>query len=136
MRVTEVMTPKVKTITVDATVADAIDALTEWRISAMPVIERSGRPVGVISVREILRAESSWNGRLGGPASGQTPVREIMAPWPPTVGPELDLREAADNMLYFDVQRLFVTHEGALIGVVSQTDIVGAVARSGVQTPR
>jgi CBS domain-containing protein len=31
-------------------------------------------------------------------------------------------------MLYADVRRLFVEDEGALVGVVSQTDIVHAVA--------
>ncbi len=33
-------------------------------------------------------------------------------------------------MLYLEVQRLFVEETGALVGVISQTDIVGAVARA------
>jgi CBS-domain-containing membrane protein len=35
-------------------------------------------------------------------------------------------------MLYFDAQRLFVEEEGALVGVLSQSDVVGAVARTRV----
>jgi len=35
-------------------------------------------------------------------------------------------------MLYLEVQRLFVAPEGALVGVFSQTDFVGAVATAGV----
>ena len=44
----------------------------------------------------------------------------------------LDVRVAAQEMLYLNVQRLFVEYEGALVGVVSQTDIVGAVATAKV----
>jgi CBS-domain-containing membrane protein len=33
-------------------------------------------------------------------------------------------------MLYGEIHRLFVEYEGALVGVISQTDIVGAVARA------
>ena len=35
-------------------------------------------------------------------------------------------------MLYLEVQRLFVEDRGVLVGVISQTDIVGAVARAKV----
>jgi len=38
------------------------------------------------------------------------------------------LHEAARQMLYGEIHRLFVEYEGALVGVISQTDIVGAVA--------
>ncbi len=43
-----------------------------------------------------------------------------MAPWPMTIDPDLN------------VQRLFVEYDGALVGVISQTDIVGAVATAKV----
>jgi predicted transcriptional regulator len=35
-------------------------------------------------------------------------------------------------MLEFNVQRLFVAEQGALVGVISQTDIVAAVAATRV----
>jgi CBS domain-containing protein len=57
-----------------------------------------------------------------------TPVREIMTPHPYTVDPEADVREAARQMLYADVHRLFVSDGEQLLGVISTTDIVRAVA--------
>ena len=39
-----------------------------------------------------------------------------------------EVSEAARHMLYADVRRLFVEEDGSLAGVVSQTDIVQAVA--------
>ena len=70
--------------------------------------------------------------RLGVKVFDGTTVLEIMSPWPPTIGPDLDVREAAQQMLYFDAQRLFVEDEGALVGVISQSDVVAAVARARV----
>jgi CBS domain-containing protein len=133
MKVAQLMHTELKTISVDASVADAIDALTEAGVTALPVVDRFGRAVGVISTRDILKAESTFSGpRSRDVLFEKTTVLEVMAPWPPTVGPELDVKEAAQQMLYFDAQRLFVEDEGALVGVISQSDIVGAVARTKV----
>jgi CBS domain-containing protein len=55
-----------------------------------------------------------------------------MQPWPETIDPDASVEEAAREMLYLDVQRLFVEFEGALVGVISQTDIVSAVATARI----
>ena len=57
MKVAELMRPNLKTISSDATVGDAVAALAESQLSALPVLDGYGRAVGVISTREILRAE-------------------------------------------------------------------------------
>jgi len=59
-------------------------------------------------------------------------VLEVMTPWPVTIDPDLDVRLAAQEMLYLNVQRLFVEYDGALVGVISQTDIVAAVGAAKV----
>ena len=131
MKVAELMRTELKTISVDATVGDAVDALIEAQVSALPVVDRFGRAVGVISTRDILTAESTFSGQQARDALlEQTTVLEIMSPWLPTIGPDLEMRQAAQQMLYLNVQRLFVEDQGALVGVISQTDIVGAVARA------
>jgi CBS-domain-containing membrane protein len=133
MKVAELMRTDLKTISAEATVADAVTAVAQSGVSALPVLDRAGRTVGVLSTREILRAESA---RLSPRARDRlfedTMVMEIMAPWPVTITPEVEVRDAAREMLYLEVQRLFVEDKGALIGVISQTDIVGAVATAKV----
>jgi CBS domain-containing protein len=129
MKVAELMQTSLKTISADATVADAVDVLAEAQVSALPVIDRYGRAVGILSTRDVLRAESACETpdvreRL----FEKTLVLEIMNPWPTTIDPDMDVRQAAQQMLYLNVQRLFVEFEGALVGVISQTDVVGAVA--------
>jgi CBS domain-containing protein len=133
MRVAELMSTDLKTISADATIADAVVALAEAGISSLPVLDRFGRAVGVLSTRGILRAESACESpRQRDQLFDRTLVLEVMAPWPVTVDPDTDVSEAAREMLYLNVQRLFVEYEGALVGVVSQTDLVAAVATARI----
>jgi CBS domain-containing protein len=133
MKVAELMQTNLRTISTDATVAEAVDVLTEAQVSALPVVDRYGRAVGLLSTREILKAESACDSPLMRERLFErTRVLEVMTPWPATIEPDLDVRVAAQEMLYLNVQRLFVEYEGALVGVVSQTDIVGAVATAKV----
>jgi CBS domain-containing protein len=133
MRVHELMHRSLRTIATDATVAEAVDVLTAAGVSALPVLDRFGRAVGVLSTRELLAAEA----RCQTPADrdrlfDRTLVLEVMAPWPAVAHPETDVADAARAMLRQRVQRLFVEDHGALVGVISQTDIVGAVAAARI----
>lgn len=130
MRVAELMRTNLKMVAADATVADAMCLLADARVSALPVVDRFGRAVGILTTRNVLEAERDAGDRNR--LLQDTLVLEIMTPWAATVGPELDIQDAARQMLYLDVQRLFVEDEGKLVGVISQTDIVGAVATAGV----
>lgn len=133
MKVAELMHTALKTISTDATIADAVAALTDSGVSALPVLDRFGRAVGVLSTREVLKAESACSGaRARDRLFEETLVLEIMASWPVTVAPDVDVRNAAREMLYLEAQRLFVEEQGALVGVISQSDIVGAVATARV----
>jgi predicted transcriptional regulator len=129
MKVAELMQTNLMTIGVDATVADGVDALMVARVSALPVLDRYGRAVGILSTRDVLQAESVCETpEVRERLFEKTLVLEIMTPWPATIDPDVDVRQAAQQMLYLNVQRLFVEFDGALVGVISQTDIVGAVA--------
>jgi CBS domain-containing protein len=133
MNVAQIMHTSLKTISTDATVANAVAVLTESGVSALPVLDRLGRAVGVCSTRDVLLAER----RCNDPAAREqlferTLVLEIMTPWPATAHPGEDVRKVAQRMLDGKVQRLFVEDRGALVGVISQTDIVAAVAATRV----
>jgi predicted transcriptional regulator len=51
-----------------------------------------------------------------------------MTPKPLLIESTAEVREAARHMLYAEVHRLFVEENGVLVGVISQTDVVRAVA--------
>ena len=133
MKVAELMQTSLKTISTEATIADAVVVFAEAQVSALPVIDRLGRAVGVVSTREILKAESACESPLMRERLFErTRVLEIMSSWPTTIDPDLDVRRAAQVMLYLNVQRLFVEFDGGLVGVISQTDLVSAVATAKV----
>jgi CBS domain-containing protein len=55
-------------------------------------------------------------------------VSEIMTRRPRAISPDADVKGAAKQTLGLDVHRLFVESEGELVEVISQSDIVRAVA--------
>jgi CBS domain-containing protein len=123
------MQSKVKTLPCETSIAEAVVSLADAHVSGMPVVDGSGRMVGVVSTSDVLMAEAE------GPHRRQpydTAVQDIMTPRPFTVAPDDDVREAARQMLYADVHRLFVTEGDRLIGVISTTDVVRAVANGSL----
>jgi CBS domain-containing protein len=127
--VSDIMQQDVRTITEDAPVAEAIVALADGHISGLPVLNRAGELVGVVSSTDILAAEAeSGSGTELEQVALHTQVGEIMTRQPRTVEPTAPVKVAAQEMLYLDVHRLLVVKNGKLLGVVSQTDIVRAVA--------
>jgi CBS domain-containing protein len=129
MKVAELMQRQVKTVGADSTVSEAIVSLADAHISGMPVVDGTGKVIGIISTTDVLGAEAE----AGDPKARQalledTPVREIMTPRPYTIGPDEDVREAACQMLYGDVHRLFVAEGEKVVGIITTTDIVRAVA--------
>lgn len=129
MRVSELMQKAVKTVNLDAAVNDAVVTLADSHISALPVVDGLGRMVGVISSTDILTSEAeAEDATVRQALLKESTVRDLMTPHPLTVPPDADVREAAQQMLYADVHRLFVVHGERVVGVISTTDIMRAVA--------
>lgn len=129
MRVVELMHTDLKTVDPDATIAEAVTILADGHISGLPVVDGRGRMLGVISASDVVLAIAEAET----PAARErlfdsTRVREIMTTKPQVVAPDSDVAEAARVMLYLEIHRLFVEEDGLLVGVVSQSDIAGAVA--------
>jgi CBS domain-containing protein len=132
MKVAELMRTDVKTIGPDATIAEAVELLAEGHVSGLPVLDKHDRIVGVLSSSDILEAEAEATGADRDRLFDNTTVAELMTTTPHLTAPDLDIREAAQQMLYLDVHRLFVEQNGTLVGVISQSDLVRALATSRV----
>jgi CBS domain-containing protein len=126
MLVSDIMRTNLRTIRTDNTVSEAVAVLVASGLSALPVLDPHGRAVGVCTIRDVLEAQDRHE-----PLERKL-VLEVMTPWPATAGPEEEVRAVARRMLDARVKRLFVEDRGALVGVVSQTDIVAAVAAARV----
>jgi CBS domain-containing protein len=93
------------------------------------VVDGRRRVLGVISASDVVLAiAEATTPRDRERLFEATRVREVMTPRPQVVTSEADVAEAARTMLYLEVHRLFVVEGDELIGVISQSDIAGAVA--------
>jgi CBS domain-containing protein len=129
MRVAELMQTEVQSVVPDAPVNDAAVIIADAHVSGLPVVDRTGKLVGVISTTDILASEEEAEALETQVAVfNETSVRELMTPKPVTIGPDATIKEAAQLLLYADVHRLFVVDGDRLVGVISTTDIVRAVA--------
>lgn len=129
MRVAELMTVGVKTIDPEATIAEAVLVIADEHISALPVVDHAGQFVGVLSTTDILQSAAEAADRAERErVFEETLVKDLMTVRPATVPVTADVKEAAQQMLYLDVHRLFVVDDGKLVGVISQSDIVRGVA--------
>ena len=130
MRVAELMKQPVVTIGMETSVQNAVVLLADDHISALPVTDMTGRMIGVVSSTDILTAEAEVEDETSREALfAGTPIRDLMTARPLTVSPDTDVKEAAQQMLYAEVHRLFVTASDRVVGVISSSDIVQAVAR-------
>lgn len=129
MHVAELMQTEVQSVAPDAPVNDAALTIADAHVSGLPVVDRAGRLVGVISTTDIIASEEEAESPETRVALyDETSVRDLMTPRPVTIGPAATVKEAAQMLLYADVHRLFVLDGDRLVGVISTTDIVRAVA--------
>jgi CBS domain-containing protein len=116
-RVRDAMVPDPKTLAGDATVQEAGEHLTRPEVRAVFVCEGE-ELVGVITrgtlVRDVVAA---------GRDPAKTRVREIAEPPRHTLDPELPLDEAFRFLEDEDLERVPVTENGRLVGVLSRSSL-------------
>ena len=129
MKVADVMVTELAVVNEDVTLAEAVVSLADAHVHGAPVLDRRGRLIGVLSSSDILQAAAeSSAAESGGQFLTQTLVRDMMTTPPRTIGPDEDVKVAAQKMLELDIHRLFVVRGSDMLGVISQSDIVRALA--------
>jgi CBS domain-containing protein len=94
-----------------------------WREQTGSLVVLDGdRLLGIITERDILRAAAE------GVDLAATPVSAVMTADVLTVDRDESLSDAARMMAHRWVRHLPVTHDGAVVGVLSQRDVVGVFA--------
>jgi CBS domain-containing protein len=122
----ELMTSNPVSIRADATIAEAIALLSDKGISAAPVIDDAGHPIGVVSRSDVLTHEREQLGRNHDDlARRQTTVADIMTPAVFSIAETTPAARIVEELLELHVNRLFVVDEGgALVGVVTARDVL------------
>ena len=105
-------------------IAAQVDVLGERQFDLSE--DQLGKLVGVLSTADVLTAQAESG--AGAVAWEGMAVRDVMGSPALTIEPDARLHDAAQQMLYGNVHRLFVVEDGDLVGVISQTDVVRAMA--------
>ncbi|MDE3075200.1 MAG: universal stress protein [Chloroflexota bacterium] len=140
-RVSDVMVRYVTTVRPGTPLPEIVDLLVRRRIKALPVLDEQERVVGIITGGDLLERarlglrlplhtslEADELAAISERAEAVTSARNIMTPQPRTVSPTASLEEAIHELVSSNVKRLPVINQGRLVGMVSRTDILRAVA--------
>jgi CBS domain-containing protein len=134
MHAGELMTRQIVTIGPDAMVKEAIQRLNKYAITSMPVVDDQDRLVGVVSEADLLRGEvfddapahrqtpSSW------PQPAPVTVGDVMTTHVLSITEEVEAIDIARMMLETGVKSIPVVRGSTVIGIVSRSDIIHALA--------
>ncbi len=138
--ISDVMTAPVVTVNRLTPYKEIARLLTRHQISGLPVVHMDQRVVGVISEADLVAArdKTAWRARPGPPAGRQWHgvqrhavilAGELMTAPAVTIHPDETVATAAQVMTAYRVSRLpVVAKDGTLIGIVSQGDLLRALA--------
>ena len=130
MRVSDAMSPNVKTVERNDALSIADDVMRMARIRHIVVVDedRPGEIAGVLSQRDLFHgalARALGYGTCGARKVLETvPVKEVMSSSPITIDAGATLAEAARRMLEHTIGCLPVIDEGRLVGIVTESDFV------------
>jgi CBS-domain-containing membrane protein len=145
-KVRDVMTTRVVAVRKNATFKDMAALLTEYRVSAFPVLDDEEKVIGVVSEADLLSKEAlvadmgsqaAWLGRIAGSPyhdefakAAAVTAADLMTKPPVVVTPDEPVTSAARLMYHGRVKRLPVVGEkGQLIGIVSRADVLSVYRR-------
>jgi CBS domain-containing protein len=144
MRAKQIMTRNVISVAPDTTVVEAANIMLQKHISGLPVVDNAGSVIGIVSEGDFLRrieiGTPRKRGRLPsffiGYASAAEDyvhehgrkVSEIMTPSPVTIGEDTSLSDVVSLMERNNIKRIPVVRDGKLVGIVSRSNLLRAVA--------
>ena len=115
MVASEIMTKQVVTVNPQKSVKEVAKLLVDHRFSAVPVVDRQGKLVGIVSEADIMTRKGKQ-------------ARSIMSTEIVSASEETPIEEIADLLMTHRIKRVPILRRGKIVGIVSRADIVRAIA--------
>jgi len=143
----DIMTRDVAVVHPDTTLLAAVQLMAERGISGLPVVDENGTLVGMMSEADLLRWHDGFSERqvrwLHLLAEGfeiapeflrelheqRRRIQALMSTDPITVTEDTRARDIASLMHTHGIKRVPVLRDGKLVGIVTRTDLVRALAQ-------
>jgi len=117
--VKDAMSSPVISVDEDASVLEAARLMREHRIGGVVVVDSSGKPVGVVTERDVVVHVAAEDAK-----PSQFKAGDVMTKGLPTIEAEATLVDAARMMSRLNVRRLGVMYRGKLVGIITSRDIL------------
>ncbi|MFI7065249.1 HPP family protein [Kribbella sp. NPDC050124] len=134
MLIRDLMTTPAVTVTAETSIGRALRLLDDRKITAMPVVDKSGTLAGIVSEADLVQDAALLNDRVPVAAvrtTADTPPRrvaDVMSYLVAAVEADDDLEVAIDLMWSTMVKSLPVLHKGRVVGMISRSDVVHLLA--------
>jgi CBS domain-containing protein len=133
----EIMSRPVVCIRPDAGIQEAVRKMRRLRVSGLPVQDRSGRCIGVITEGDVARVAAGSGGLTAlsymhdtkSPVA-RTHVSEVMSLHVVSAEEDTPAREVARLMNRHGIKRVPIMRGAELVGIVTRADIIGLFDRA------
>ncbi|MFC1488356.1 CBS domain-containing protein [Thermodesulfobacteriota bacterium] len=143
LKVKDIMTKEVITVSPDTEIVHATKLLLEHRINGVPVTDETGKLVGILCQSDLIAQQKKLpipsfftflNGFVATTSMkhiekqiqkiAATTVAQVMTPRPVSVKPDTDIEEVATLMVDKNFHTIPVVDEGKLVGIVGKEDVL------------
>jgi len=151
MNASDVMSGNVLSVRPEATIAEAIRLMLDNRISGLPVLDETGRLVGILTEGDLLRRGETgterhrprWLEILMGPGrlaeeyvrTHGRRIAEVMTRDPVGVSPDTPLEEIVALMERHRIKRVPVLDGDVPVGILSRADLLRGLAGALAEAP-
>jgi CBS domain-containing protein len=121
MKISTILATKgmnVITVRPDQSIKEAVGLLVRHNIGALVAVDDAGKPVGILSERDIIRMAARRDDVFG------LSVREVMTKDLISASPQDDLKSVMQTMTDKRFRHLPIMDQGQLAGIVSIGDVV------------
>lgn len=127
MLVRERMSHPVITVNAEASLKDALDLMRREHIRRLPVVNKRGQLVGIVTETDLAKASPSQATTLSvyevRELTNKVKIEGIMTSEVVTVTDDTPIEEAARIMADCDISGLPVMRDGKLVGLITETDL-------------
>jgi len=122
--VADYMSKRLVTLAKDTDVIDAVKKLLDHKITSAPVVDQIGRLLGMFSEKDVMNIvlEAAYNQSMGGKV-GDYMTKETIS-----VDAESSIVDLAEKFQQTSVRSFPVFLDNDLVGIVSRTDVLRALA--------
>jgi CBS domain-containing protein len=151
MRAHQIMTRRVLTVVAGTSIVQAANIMLKNHVSGLPVVDHTGKLVGIVSQGDFIRRaaigtqrkRARWLKLLLGPGAVASDfvhergrkVGEVMTLEPHTVAEDATLEDVVQLMERNNVKRLPVMRADRLVGIVTRSNLLQAVAELAREVP-